>query len=95
MNEKPGVPNDAVFQWDVSRMGLPVRPYNALWRSGFTTVGDVYKLNPRELYAIKNLGGKSLQEVIAAMCNLGFVEWADAMGRYNRSRYQDRRRFRG
>ena len=86
-------PNDDVLQWDVSRMGLSSRAYNALWRSGLTTVGDVFKLNPRELYAVKNLGGKSLEEVINAMRTLGFADWADVMSRYNRSKYQGRRRL--
>jgi len=85
--------NHEALHWDVSRLGLSARPYNALWRSGLTTVGDVYKLNPRELYAVKNLGGLSRQEVIKAMCNLGFVDWADTMSKYSNSKYPKRRAF--
>ena len=77
---------DEILSLDVSRLGIPTRGYNGLWRSGHTTIGAVYKLNPREIYAVRGLGGKSLDELIAAMRNYGFDDWADAVDRYRPKR---------
>jgi len=82
MNGKQDFPSAEILEWDVSRLGLSTRGYNSLWRSGHTTIGGVYKLNPRELYAVRGIGGKSLDELIRAMHNYGFHDWADAVDKY-------------
>jgi len=66
------------LDWNISRMYISVRTFNALSRAGINTVRDVYNLPSfHALSDIKNLGLKSREEVIFAMRQMGFIGWVD------------------
>ena len=48
----------------ISKLGLSVRSLNALKRSGITTVAEFMKLDMDFLHTIRNLGVKSIEEII-------------------------------
>ncbi|MGX9364364.1 DNA-directed RNA polymerase subunit alpha [Mycoplasma sp. 527] len=48
----------------ISKLGLSVRSENALKRAKFTTIEEVLNLTDEELANIKNLGKKSIQDII-------------------------------
>ena len=48
----------------ISMLDLSVRSYNCLKRAGFETLEDLSKLTLKELTVIKNLGKKSVEEII-------------------------------
>ena len=45
-------------------MNLTIRSLNALRRAGFNNVDEIMKLSDEELSNIKNLGKKSVQDII-------------------------------
>lgn len=51
--------------------GLRVRPYSALLRAGYHTVGDVAEQKPEELLKVKNLGRKGLRNIVAVLHQFG------------------------
>lgn len=51
---------------------MTVRSFNCLKKAGIETVGELGKLGLPELLKIKNLGRKSLTEIIEKMKDLGF-----------------------
>lgn len=63
----------------IKEMGLPIRSYNALLRTGAKTVADILKFNTERFYRIKNFGKVSRTEVIERMEELGFDDWASKM----------------
>jgi hypothetical protein len=64
----------------VSDMPLHLRAVNSLWRAGFLTVRDIYKLRTiDELKQVPHLGKKGQAAVIAAMREMGFNDWADKL----------------
>lgn len=76
-------PVDALEK-DISEICLPVRPYNCLWHAGFKTVRDIYEIaSNREFRSIRNLGRKSQEQVICAMREMGFADWANKMSVYS------------
>ena len=54
----------AIAQLKIDSLELSVRSYNCLKRAGFETLEDLSKLSYRELTQIKNLGKKSVEEII-------------------------------
>jgi len=78
------------LEWDICELGLTVRSYNCLARSGRQKVRDVYEIPSfQELFSIKNLGMKSCEEVMQRMRDLGFGDWADKMRRLNTGDYEN------
>lgn len=55
----------------VEELGLPTRVSNALVKAGFETVGDLVKAGEAELSKVRNLGGKSVKIVRAALKEKG------------------------
>ena len=51
----------------VSSLDLSVRSYNCLKRAGFVTLEDLSKITMDELINIKNLGKKSVDEIVAKL----------------------------
>lgn len=49
---------------NLSEFDLTVRTYNILRRAGITTVRDLIKLDIDDLHKIKNMGSRSLEEII-------------------------------
>ena len=50
---------------------LSVRSYNCLKRAGINTIGDLIKMTPEELVNVRNLGKKSLDEIMLKLADLG------------------------
>jgi DNA-directed RNA polymerase subunit alpha len=56
----------------IAEMGLSVRTTNCLEETGILTVRDLLNATPRRLLGISNFGEKTLEEVYAALADLGF-----------------------
>ena len=54
----------------IEELGLSVRSYNCLKRSGITVVSDLEKLSRDELLSIKNLGASSADEILNVLKDL-------------------------
>ena len=54
----------------VSSQSLQARSYNALFRAGVTTWGEVAALTPAQLSAVRNLGQTSVTEIVARSVEL-------------------------
>lgn len=55
---------DANLSDPILKLGFSCRTYNLLWRSGINTVYDVARVTENELWEIRNMGKKSVQEVM-------------------------------
>jgi len=51
---------------------LSVRSFNCLKRAGINTVEDLISKSEEEMMKVRNLGRKSLEEVMAKLDALGF-----------------------
>lgn len=74
--ETPFVSKD-VIETPIEGLDLTVRVFNALKRTGITTVGDVLELLDKgesAMLSIRNFGDKSLTELKAAMVEKGYLE---------------------
>jgi len=74
--ETPFVSRD-VIETPIESLDLTVRVFNALKRTGITTVGDVMELLDKgegAMLSIRNFGDKSLTELKAAMVEKGYLE---------------------
>ncbi len=58
----------------IEELGLSVRAYNCLKRSGLMTVGQVLEKSEDELLALRNFGRKSYDELKEKLVQLGFLE---------------------
>lgn len=56
----------------IETLGLSVRAYNCLKRSGLTTVGLVLEKSEEELLALRNFGEKSYEELRGKLVDQGF-----------------------
>ena len=66
-----------VIETPIEALDLTVRVFNALKRTGITTVGDVMELLDKgesAMLSIRNFGDKSLTELKAAMVEKGYLE---------------------
>ena len=52
---------------DIADMGLSVRAYNCLKRAGIETAGDIQAMGIYDLKNVRNLGRKSLEEILAVL----------------------------
>lgn len=74
--EMPFVSKD-VIETPIEALDLTVRVFNALKRTGITTVGDVLELLEKgesAMLSIRNFGDKSLAELKAAMVDKGYLD---------------------
>ena len=55
----------------LDEMDLSVRTYNCLKRAGIHTLGDLRKMSREDLAKIRNLGSRSLEEVINKLASMG------------------------
>ena len=56
----------------IEELDFTVRSYNCLKKAGVNTVSDLTSMSYAELLKIKNLGKKSLEEIITKMKELGY-----------------------
>lgn len=57
----------------VEELDLPTRIANALHKGGYRTVGDLKTAKKSEIAKVKNLGSKSVENVVEALKNKGIV----------------------
>ena len=64
MIEKNEGKKEKVLEMTIEELDLSVRSYNCLKRAGINTVEDLAKKSEEEMMKVRNLGRKSLEEVI-------------------------------
>lgn len=62
----------AVLDTPLENLDLSVRSYNCLRRAGKSTLGDLSKMTEDEMKRVRNLGARSLMEVVAKLKEHGF-----------------------
>ena len=70
--EKAETQHDKVLEMTIEELDLSVRSFNCLKRAGINTVGDLIGKSEDEMMKVRNLGRKSLEEVMAKLDSLGF-----------------------
>lgn len=63
---------DDILSTRIDELDLTVRSFNCLKKAGIEEVGQLAKMSMPELLKIKNLGRKSLDEILEKMKELGF-----------------------
>ncbi len=71
MVEKDDSRKDKVLEMTIEELDLTVRSYNCLKRAGINTVDELVQRTEDEMMKVRNLGRKSLDEVIAKLNALG------------------------
>ena len=69
-NEDQG--REKALEMTIEELDLSVRSFNCLKRAGINTVGDLIGKSEDEMMKVRNLGRKSLEEVMAKLDSLGF-----------------------
>lgn len=64
-------PNQKALETSIDDLDLSVRAYNCLKRAGILTLHDLVDRTENEMMKIRNLGKKSLKEVIDKVKNMG------------------------
>lgn len=72
MVEKDDKGNEKVLEMTIEELDLSVRSFNCLKRAGINTVGDLINKSEDDMMKVRNLGKKSLEEVIHKLESLGF-----------------------
>ena len=60
-----------ILKMAIEEMDLSVRSYNCLKRAGINTVEELCNRTPEDMMKVRNLGRKSLEEVLAKLKELG------------------------
>ena len=60
------------LEMSTAEIGLSVRTTNCLEERGIFTVNDLLHCTPTDLLSISNFGEKTLEEVYAALAEIGF-----------------------
>ena len=60
-----------LFEKPIEEMELSVRSYNCLKRAGIETIGDLAKKTRADMLKVRNMGAKSLEEVMQKMESYG------------------------
>ncbi len=58
---------DKVMEMNIDELELSVRSYNCLKRAGINTVEELCNRTPEDMMKVRNLGRKSLEEVVAKL----------------------------
>ena len=72
MVEKDDKGKEKALEMTIEELDLSVRSFNCLKRAGINTVEDLINKSEDEMMKVRNLGRKSLEEVIAKLESLGF-----------------------
>lgn len=62
---------EKVLEMNIDELELSVRSYNCLKRAGINTVEELINKTPEDMMKVRNLGRKSLDEVLAKLTELG------------------------
>ena len=71
MVEKEDNEKEKVLEMNIDELELSVRSYNCLKRAGINTVEELTNRTPEDMMKVRNLGRKSLEEVLAKLDELG------------------------
>lgn len=71
MVEKEDDEKEKVLEMSIDELELSVRSYNCLKRAGINTVEELINKTPEDMMKVRNLGRKSLDEVLAKLKELG------------------------
>ena len=71
MVEKEDDQKEKVLEMSIDELELSVRSYNCLKRAGINTVEELTNRTPEDMMKVRNLGRKSLEEVLAKLDELG------------------------
>ena len=70
-SEGEGSGNDKVLSQSIDELELSVRSYNCLKRANINTVEDLISKTPSDMMKVRNLGKKSLDEVLKKLDDMG------------------------
>ena len=73
MAEKNDSEKEKVLDLTIDELDLSVRSFNCLKRAGISTVEDLINKSEEDMMKVRNLGRKSLEEVIAKLKSFGFA----------------------
>ena len=73
MVEKDDKGKEKVLEMTIEELDLSVRSFNCLKRAGINTVEDLINKSEEEMMKVRNLGRKSLEEVLNKMAELGLA----------------------
>ncbi len=62
-----------LMELPIEEMDLSVRSYNCLKRAGINTIQDLLKKSKSDMFKVRNLGAKSVEEVIQKLESYGFT----------------------
>jgi len=71
MVEKEETKKEKVLEMTIEELDLSVRSYNCLKRAGINTVEDLTNKTEADMMKVRNLGRKSLEEVVQKLAALG------------------------
>lgn len=71
--EKEENKKEKVLEMTIEELDLSVRSYNCLKRAGINTVEDLTNKSEEDMMKVRNLGRKSLEEVINKLTGLGLA----------------------
>ena len=72
MVEKDDKSQSKALETTIEELELSVRSFNCLKRAQISTVEDLIKMSEEDMMRVRNLGRKSLDEVINKLASLGF-----------------------
>ena len=73
MVEKEDNEKGKVLEMNIDELELSVRSFNCLKRAGINTVQELANKTPDDMMKVRNLGRKSLEEVLAKLDELGLA----------------------
>ena len=73
ISEKEDDEKNKVLEMNIDELELSVRSYNCLKRAGINTVQELCSKTPDDMMKVRNLGRKSLEEVLAKLKDLGLA----------------------
>ncbi|MDN5293863.1 MAG: DNA-directed polymerase subunit alpha [Eubacteriales bacterium] len=71
MVEKEEEQKNKILEMPIEELDLSVRSYNCLKRAGINTVEELIQKTPEDMMKVRNLGKKSLEEVMNKLAELG------------------------
>ena len=71
--DRPEVKKEKVLEMTIEELDLSVRSFNCLKRAGIDTVEDLINRTEEDMIKVRNLGHKSLEEVIQKLDSLGLA----------------------
>ena len=75
--EKVETQRDKVLEMTIEELDLSVRSFNCLKRANINTVGDLISKTEEEMIKVRNLGRKSLEEVVHKLAMMGLSLTSD------------------